>query len=249
MRKALDLYLIPKRRGGNTLRSPRESIHAIETEDGDRVRQMIEWLSRRKNRVVAWLGRVLRKAHDYYVRLEDRIDPVERVLKAMASRHSFVVYTGNPEEFPRILKRQRSKHIFWFSVDLVFSGVVLVFTPFLAPIPGPNIFFYYPFLRLLSHYRAILGATSGLRSSDIEFKSLPELRGLEDNLSRSTRFIQQRGGTGQSAIKEAGERRTDSGLAGGPDAKQQRGGTGQSAIKEAAERRTDSGLAGGPDAN
>lgn len=189
MRKALDLYLIPRRRGGNTLFSPPESIHKMETEDGDRLRRMIDWVSGRKNRVVAWLGRVLGKAHDYYIKLEDRIDPVERVLKAMASTHSFVVYARNPEEFPRFLKRQRSKHIFWFSIDLVFSGVVLVFTPFLAPIPGPNIFFYYPFLRLLSHYRAILGATSGLRSSDIEFKSLPELRDLEENLSGLARFI------------------------------------------------------------
>jgi hypothetical protein len=72
----------------------------------------------------------------------------------------------------------------------VVSAIVLVFTPFLAPIPGPNVFFYYPFLRLLSHYRAIRGATSGLRSSGLEFKSLPEKSGLEDN-PRLARFLER----------------------------------------------------------
>src|SRR2546422_6292969 len=53
-----------------------------------------------------------------------------------------------------------------FPYTTLFRSVVLVFTPVLAPIPGPNVFFYYPFLRLLSHYRAIRGATSGLRRSE-----------------------------------------------------------------------------------
>src|SRR5688572_4145607 len=191
MPKPLDLYLVPKRREGYVLFSTPEAIHAMEEEYGDRVRQLIDWIMRRKNRLVSWLGRVLSKAHDYYIRLEDRIDPVERVLKAMASTNRFVIYAHAPEEFQRVVRRQRWKHIFWFSIDFVLSGVVLVFTPFLAPIPGPNIFFYYPFLRLLSHYRAILGATSGLASSEIEFKSLPELRGLEDNLPGLTRFLER----------------------------------------------------------
>ena len=186
--KPLELYLIPGRSAWSILFGTPEAVKAMEEEYGDRLRQMIDWLVRRKNHAVAWVGRMLSKAHDYYVRLEDRIDPVERVLKAMASTNRFIVYADTPGEFHRVLKRQRLKHIFWFTVDFMFSGVVLVFTPFLAPIPGPNIFFYYPFLRLLSHYRAILGATSGLRSSEIEFKSLPELRGLEDNLSGLARF-------------------------------------------------------------
>ena len=77
------------------------------------------------------------------------------------------------------------------SIDFVLTGVVIVFTPVLAPIPGPNVFFYYPFLRLLSHYRAILGAAAGLRSSDVQFKDLPELRSLEDNLSGLTSFLER----------------------------------------------------------
>jgi hypothetical protein len=139
------------------------------------------------------VGRGVRSLHDYYLKLEDKIDPVERVLKSMASTDRYVVFSGDQVAFRRVLKRQRWKHAVWFSIDFVITGIVIVFTPFLAPIPGPNFFFYYPFLRLLSHYRAILGASSGLHSRDIQFKDLPELRGLEDNLPGLSRFIERMG--------------------------------------------------------
>jgi hypothetical protein len=190
MTKPLELYLILTPRG-MVLYSPPDALSAIESESTDRVRQLVEWLSRRQNRILAWLGRGIRALHDYYVRLEDRIDPVERVLKAMASTNRYVVFTSHADAFERTLNRQRWKHVFWFSIDFVITGVVIIFTPILAPIPGPNLFFYYPFLRLLSHYRAILGATSGLSSSAVEFKDLPELRGLEDNLPGLGRFLRR----------------------------------------------------------
>jgi hypothetical protein len=139
--------------------------------------------------VVAWVGRVLKTAHEYYVKLEDRIDPGERVLKAMASAERFVVYYGPAQDstdaelrFRSLLKRRRLRQLFWFIVDLVISAVAIVFTPILAPLPGPNVVLYFPLLRMLSHYRAIRGAGLGLRSVEIEFKCLPDLVGLEENL-------------------------------------------------------------------
>jgi hypothetical protein len=186
----LELYLIPTKAGGS-LFSPPDALAPLEAESTDRVRQGIDWICRRNNRLVAWIGRGVRSAHDYYIKLEDKIDPVERVLKAMASTNRYIVYTRDSVAFQRELKRHRWKHVFWFFLDFVITGVVIVFTPFLAPIPGPNLFFYYPFLRLLSHYRAILGASSGLNSSDIQFKDLPELRGLEDNLRGLHRFLER----------------------------------------------------------
>jgi hypothetical protein len=143
----------------------------------------------RRNRIVAWVGRVLHVGHNYYEKLEDRIDPLERVLKAMASANTVEIYYASGasadtvrRSYQAILFRQRWKHIFWLSVDTIACLVIALFTPFLAPIPGPNVFFYYPFLRWLSHYRAIRGTTSGAGSSAIEFKSLPELSTLEENL-------------------------------------------------------------------
>jgi hypothetical protein len=191
MAAPLELYVISAPNGRLRLFSPPEALAALEAASMDRVRQFIEWVCHRPNRLIAWIGRGLRSLHEHYQRLEDKIDPVERVLKAMASTPHFVVYTRRPETFQPVLRRQRWKHIFWFSVDFLITGVVIVFTPILAPIPGPNLFFYYPFLRLLSHYRAMLGAASGLNSSHVQFKDLPELSRLEDNLPGLARFLER----------------------------------------------------------
>src|SRR5262245_56930759 len=126
---SLDLYLIPAR-GGHLLFSPPAALAELEVGSTDRVRQRIEWICRRQNRFVAWIGRGVRSLHDYYLKLEDKIDPVERVLKAMASTDRFVVFSGDQAAFHRVLRRQRRKHTVWFFIDFVITGIVIVFSPF-----------------------------------------------------------------------------------------------------------------------
>lgn len=196
----LDLYLIPTRRGRYVLYSRPDVLEALEAESGHRIRHFIGWLMRHPNRLLAWVGRVLNAGYNYYVRLEDRIDPQERVLKAMGIADRFVVHFMRKDdggsigdEFQAVLKRQRLKHIFWFVIDLIVCGIVVLFTPVLAPIPGPNVFFYYPFLRLLSHYGAIRGARAGITYEGLEFKSLPGLSSLADNPGL-TRFLERMDG-------------------------------------------------------
>ena len=193
----LDLYLIPTRKGRYVLYSRPEVIEVLEAESGHRIRQAIAWIMRHPYRIVAWVGRALNSAYNYYVKLEDRIDPQERVLKAMGSAAVFTIHfirKGNGgsigSEFHGVLRRQRLKHIFWFVVDLIVSSIVVLFTPVLAPLPGPNVFFYYPFLRLLSHYQALRGTRVGLAYQDLEFKSLPEVNSLTDNPGL-TRFLER----------------------------------------------------------
>lgn len=164
----LEVHVVPKQQNGRmTIFVP---LDGLNLSDSDRIRQFIDWFARRQNRLAAWVGRGIRSLHDHYMRLEDRIDPVERMLKAMAFAREFVVYSANPDDFYRVLRRQRWKHVFWFSIDFVITGVVIIFTPILAPIPGPNVFLYYPFLRLLSHYGAIRGALHAMKSRNVEFK-------------------------------------------------------------------------------
>jgi len=189
MRTSLDLYLIATRNNRYILFSPLDAVAVVEEESGDRIVKFIAWFERHHNRAIAWFGRVLSKGHEYYRKMEDRIDPGERVLKAMAFSERFVVYHGPERDsvspgdrFRSILKRQRFKQIFWFVIDLLISSVAILFTPILVPIPGPNVFLYFPVLRMLSHYRGIRGTNSGLRSTEIEFKCLPDLVRLEENL-------------------------------------------------------------------
>jgi len=189
MPKSLDLYLIATRKGRSILFSPPHAIAEFEEESKDRIGQTIEWFKRHRSRVLAWVGRILERGYEYYSKLEDRIDPGERVLKAMVAVEEFVVYHGLPHDsvdpktrYRTILRRLRFKHSIWFGVDLAVSLVALVFTPILAPIPGPNFFLYFPMLRMLSHFRGMRGANCGLHSEKIEFKYFPDLAGLEENL-------------------------------------------------------------------
>ena len=80
------------------------------------------------------------------------------------------------------LKGQQVKHLVWLLVDGSITLVVVMLAPVLVPIPGPNVFFYYPALRLASHYRAMAGARRALDPNLVRFHELPELAGLEENL-------------------------------------------------------------------
>ena len=119
------------------------------------------------------------------MKLEARLHPTERVLKAMDSADRYVVSypAGWNEErarrsfFTRV-RRQRTKHLFWCGIDFVVSVAALA----IAFLPGPNVVGWYPFLRSLSHYHALCGTRALLRSGSITFKGLPGLSTLEENL-------------------------------------------------------------------
>src|SRR5262245_34146052 len=88
----LDLYLIPTRKGRYVLYSRPEVVEVLEAESGHRIRQAIAWIMRHPYRIVAWVGRALNSAYSYYVKLEDRIDPQERVLKAIGVAGRFTIH-------------------------------------------------------------------------------------------------------------------------------------------------------------
>jgi len=197
MQRALDLYLIP-RRNRHILFAPTDIVEQYEVESGDRVRKSIHWLRSRQNRLVGWVGRMLQSAHGQYMKLEDRIDPMERVLKAIGSSSELVVHFPQTLDESQarstlrdILRKQRIKHLLWLSVDSVITLIVLALTPILMPIPGPNVFFYYPALRLLSHHRARRGATAALGSMPAQFKSLRDFASVEENLRGLDRFLER----------------------------------------------------------
>jgi hypothetical protein len=183
--RILEIYFFDLKPGKSGLFAASELVERFEAESNDRVRRFITWLSSRRYRLVAWLGRVFHSGHGYYARLEARLDPVERVLKLLGSSNRYVVLhsTGRDpslvrKQFFNYLRRQRLKHIFWFVLDLLLSIASLA----IAVLPGPNVLGWYPFLRSLSHYAAFSGTLSGLRASGVEFKGLPELHSLEENL-------------------------------------------------------------------
>lgn len=184
--RAVAVYMIRTRRYRSALFLPPESIQLCTAGTRDRIRSFIRKLMLHRNAIVRWLGRVFRAGHRFYQRLEDRIDPLERMLKALnGSGRLHVLHADHAkprDEFCDLLRGQIVKHGAWFLVDAGLTVVAVAFSPFLVPIPGPNVILYYPALRLLSHYRALTGARSALNDSTVDFKGCPALDKLEYSL-------------------------------------------------------------------
>ena len=183
--RVLKIYLISFRRGRIRLFTPLDDLEFFESQSEDRLRRFIAWLQASRFSVVSWFGRLLHSGRGYYMKLEARLDPVERILKAMDSTDRYVVLystaweeSGARKHFFTRVRRQRLKHGFWCALDFIVSVAALA----IAFLPGPNLVGWYPFLRSLSHYHAFCGTRALLRSNAIAFKGLPELRSLEENL-------------------------------------------------------------------
>ncbi len=82
--------------------------------------------------------------------------------KALAdiSKYHVLIQSAKKRKEKRIMgafkiwiKKERTKRI----VFLILEGSVLPLTPFLAILPGPNVFFYVPFLLFYFHYRSFQG--------------------------------------------------------------------------------------------
>lgn len=62
------------------------------------------------------------------------------------------------ESLKDFLQDRRRHHLRWFKVDVVLA----ILGGFLMPLPGPNLFFFYPAARAFGHYHARQGAAAAL---------------------------------------------------------------------------------------
>jgi hypothetical protein len=182
----VDVYMIRTPRLQTTLFLSSHSLEMCAQTEVDKFRRFIRRMMRHRYGVIRWVGRVTRGAHRYYQKLEDRIDPLERMIKALNCPTSLrVLHAPNIDaraQFRDLLRAQRLKHTAWLVVDGVITAIAVMFFWVLVPIPGPNVFFYYPALRLLSHYRAMVAARRVLNHSEVSFGPLPELASVEEDL-------------------------------------------------------------------
>ena len=150
-------------------------------------------LEARRSWWARFLGKIIRFAHGLYLKLEDKIDPMERVFKRMRSADSmelcYAEHLSEQEALQRmrsVLERQRLRHAIWILVDAFLSIGALALTPFLVPIPGPNFFLYYPALRMFSHYLAYSGVARGLRLRSVSLLPRSEIADIERLLEQGT---------------------------------------------------------------
>src|SRR5437870_7230443 len=171
----MNFYLIQSRKNSVILytETERTSLKTLPdpiSDSPDLVDRFIARLSTKKGRLAELLKKLTVLVRDAYYKLENRIDPMEQVIKKLRrASHLNLFYSPGLSEaetsqkFEALLIRQKNKHTFWAGVDFLISIVAFFLSPFLIPVPGPNLFLYYPALRTLSHYLARRGAWHGLR--------------------------------------------------------------------------------------
>lgn len=86
--------------------------------------------------------------------------------------HKIILETTGPIKDKQVKKlfkiwiqKEKMKRLFL----VVIEGLILPFTPFLALLPGPNIFFYIPALLFYYHLRSFLGLKK-LHVSDLDIE-------------------------------------------------------------------------------
>lgn len=152
----------------------------------DRIEFFIKKLAKGNSWWKNFLSGLIRTVRDTYFRLEDKIDPMERIFKRMGKSKSFKLFCSAKLKDSETIRRlnslllyQRRRHVIWLLIDTGLAIGALGLTPFLVPIPGPNIFLYFPALRAFSHYLACQGITNGLRLGKPIIINLDKITNIE----------------------------------------------------------------------
>lgn len=134
----------------------------------------------------SFFGRLRRKIHAAYDSLRERFDHQENVCAHLRKVDRLKIVTSesiDEEEarrrFSEFLSYRRKKHRKWLAIDVILAlGGSL-----LTPIPGPNVFFFYPAARALSHYLAAQGADRARHIPMIFFQMDSRIDLIEKNLN------------------------------------------------------------------
>lgn len=186
----MNFYLIQLGKNSVVLYSEGEKC-LLESPDSSLADKWVDWLTRRGTRAAHFMKNLTIVVRDYYNRLEYKIDPMEHVFKCMrhASEIRLHYASGLPETraaelIEQLCGRQSNKHLFWLAVDLVITLIAILLSPILIPLPGPNILFYYPGLRTISHFLALRGALHGRRLNPRIFFPRVEISDIEATLKQ-----------------------------------------------------------------
>ncbi len=131
-------------------------------------------------------SRIKKGVYQTYRRLMDRVDYHERLCSQLRHSTDLQVYhpsnidsTEAQDRLRDFLKSCYSKHSRWVGIDAFLAIVVGI--P-LMPVPGPNIFFFYPAARTLGHYLARKGAQHALNCGKLSFHSEPLIDRVQNHL-------------------------------------------------------------------
>jgi hypothetical protein len=195
---ALDVYVLPMRRGGYELFCERQGdeesaaaepaqpgiwgrlvsrfgvmLRAAEDQEAGADPKGAEygWLARVQRRMLAWMAERVAEQ-----RLLWRLRGKARVVASHPDDVSF------EEVLPiahRLLRSDYERHRRWLVVDVI----ALIVSGVLALVPGPNVLAYFFAFRVVGHWLSMRGAQQGLRVAAWSGRPCPELtrlRGVVD---------------------------------------------------------------------
>ncbi len=121
----------------------------------------------------------------YYQLLEEKLDYQERLCNDLRYAEDLKVHHASSlrqeeaqRDFKEFLKRRYKKHFRWLWID----GVLAMLGGALTPVPGPNVFFFYPAARTLGHYLAMKGAKKVLTATSFSLQSEPLIDEIQERL-------------------------------------------------------------------
>jgi hypothetical protein len=130
-------------------------------------------------------GRIKRQTHRTYRNLKEKLPYYENLCSQLREARSLQVYHSSswqsddcPQQLRNFLTFRDGKHSRWLWIHavLAFLGI------FLMPLPGPNIFFFYPAARTFGHYLARKGARHLLGMQTVSFQSDPLIDLVQSNI-------------------------------------------------------------------
>ena len=171
---------------GSCMPRTRQSPRGKRAASPNHVDRIIRNLAARGTWGATGMSRLIRGVRDGYYELQNRLDPMERVFKRMRHAGPLRVHFSSSlsesearARLKSLLLGQRIRHGFWMIFDGLLALGMVPLAPVLVPIPGPNLFFYYPALRTCSHWLAWQGVLSALRRMPPQLVVLEEIAGLE----------------------------------------------------------------------
>ncbi len=138
-----------------------------------------------KSKLPGIVLRLKEKILEFYKKFKERFDPQENVCSVLrfADRITIVHPKSISETeaeaiFKSFLSHSGKKHTVWMFLD----SILAMMGGILTPVPGPNLFFFYPATRVVSHYFARQGIKTAKAINKKGFTINSLLDTIQENL-------------------------------------------------------------------
>jgi Mitochondrial K+-H+ exchange-related len=130
--------------------------------------------------------RLWKRILGFHRKFKENFDPQENVCSTL--RHADRIILVHPESiteveskdiFTKFLNRSGKKHGVW----MVINTILALMGGILTPIPGPNLFFFYPAARAVSHYFARKGVNTAQELDRKDFTTNSLLDTIQRNIT------------------------------------------------------------------